>query len=66
MKEWARRAIRTFVQSALGYLIVAVPAVDFAAEKAVIKSALIGIGVSAVAAGIAAVMNLGEGGENER
>lgn len=63
MKEWARRAIRTFVQSALGYLIVAVPAVDFAAEKAVIKSALIGIGVSAVAAGIAAVMNLGEGGE---
>lgn len=63
MKEWARRAIRTFVQSALGYLIVAVPAVDFAAENSVIKSALIGIGVSAVAAGIAAVMNIGEGGE---
>ena len=63
MKEWARRAIRTFIQSALGYLIVAVPAVDFSADKAVIKSALIGIGVSAVAAGIAAVMNIGEGGE---
>lgn len=63
MKEWARRATRTFLQTALGYLIVAVPTVDFMADKAAIRCTFVGIGVSAVAAGIAAVMNLGEGAD---
>lgn len=58
MKEWAKRAIRTFIQTAVGYLVVAVPSVDFSGESKAIKAALVGIGVSAVAAGIAAAMNL--------
>lgn len=60
MKNWVKRALRTFAQTAVGYIVVAVPAVDFGGEKAAIKTALIGIGVSAIAAGMAAVMNLNE------
>jgi hypothetical protein len=60
MKNWLRRALRTALQSAAGYLAVAVPNVDWSAEKAVLKTTLIGIGVSAVSAGLAAVMNLEE------
>ena len=29
MKTWIKRALRTFVQTAVGYLVVAVPAVDW-------------------------------------
>lgn len=61
MKEWARRALRTFFQAAVGYLVVAAPAIDYSADRAVLKSALVGIGVSAVAAGLAAVMNIERG-----
>lgn len=61
MKNWVKRAIRTFMQAAVGYLVVAVPSVDFSGEKNAIKTALVGIGVSAVAAGIAAAMNIREG-----
>lgn len=61
MKNWVKRALRTFVQAAVGYLVVAVPSVDFSGEKNAVKTALVGIGVSAVAAGIAAAMNIREG-----
>jgi hypothetical protein len=61
MKNWLRRALRTALQTAVGYIAVAVPAVDWNADKAVLKSVLTGIGVSAVAAGLAAAMNLEEG-----
>lgn len=57
-KNTIKRALRTFVQTALGYLAVNVAVVDFSAEKQLIKSALCGLGVSAVAAGLSAVMNL--------
>lgn len=57
MKEWAYRALRTFLQSAVGYIVIALPNVDFS-EQSKAKTALIGIGVSAVAAGLAAVMNI--------
>jgi hypothetical protein len=60
MKNWLRRALRTGFQSAVGYIAVAVPNVDWNAEKSVLKTTLIGIGVSAVSAGISAVMNLEE------
>lgn len=60
MKNWLRRALRTALQTAVGYIAVAVPAVDWNADKAVLKSVLTGIGVSAVAAGLAAAMNLEE------
>lgn len=60
MKIWIKRALRTFLQAAVGYLVVAVPAVDFSGDGKAVKTALIGIGVSAVAAGLAAAMNLKE------
>lgn len=60
MKDWIKRALRTFLQAAVGYLVVAVPAVDFSGDGKAVKTALIGIGVSAVAAGLAAAMNLKE------
>ena len=55
-KEWLRRAIRTFVQAAVGYIVVVIPNIDFS-DTSALKTALVGAGVSAVAAGIAAVMN---------
>lgn len=59
-KNCVKRAIRTFFQTAIGYLTVNVAVVDFSADKAALKSCVIGLGVSAVAAGISAVMNLKE------
>ena len=59
-KNYVRRAIRTFFQTAIGYLAVNVAVVDFSADKAALKSCLVGLGVSAVSAGISAVMNLKE------
>lgn len=56
MKNWVKRAIRTFVQAAAGYACVALPAIDWGNTSA-LRGALIGLGVSALAAGIAAVMN---------
>jgi len=55
-KEWLRRALRTFIQAAAGYIVAVVPNVDFT-DTSVLKTTLVGIGVSAVAAGIAALMN---------
>lgn len=60
MKNWTKRALRTFVQTAVGYIAVNIATLDFTEDGAVLKSAVIGLGVSAVAAGIAAVMNMKE------
>lgn len=59
-KNCVKRALRTFVQTAIGYLAVNIAVVDFSADKAALKSCLVGLGVSAVSAGISAVMNLKE------
>ena len=59
-KNCVRRALRTFLQTAIGYLAVNIAVVDFSADKAALKSCLVGLGVSAVSAGISAVMNLKE------
>ena len=59
-KNCVKRALRTFLQTAIGYLAVNVAVVDFSADKVALKSCLVGLGVSAVSAGIAAVMNLKE------
>ena len=55
-KEWLRRAIRTFIQTAAGYISVNIVTTDLT-----VKSAVLGLAVSAVSAGVAAIMNL----ENE-
>lgn len=57
-RETARRAARTFIQAFVSYIAVNVVVIDFSADESVIKSALIGLGVSALAAGISAAMNL--------
>lgn len=57
-KETWRRALRTFIQAAVAYVAANLFVVDFSAESDVLKSALVGLGASALAAGIAAVMNL--------
>ncbi len=53
-----KRALRTFVQTAVGYIVINIVAIDFTASKDLLKTALIGLGVSAVSAGVSAVMNL--------
>ena len=62
MKNWVKRAIRTFIQAAVGYIAVALPALDFEGDG--IKAALVGLGISAVSAGLAAVMNIRDEGDD--
>lgn len=62
--ETAKRALRTFIQAAIAYIAVNLPIIDFEAKE-MLKSAVIGLIVSAVAAGIAAVMNLQTNEENK-
>ena len=57
-KETLRRTLRTLLQTAISYICVNIVVVDWSADRAALKSAVIGIAVSALAAGIAAVMNL--------
>lgn len=58
MKNWVKRAVRTFVQSAVGYFCTAIVTIDWGADKAIIKAAVTGIIVSAIAGGISAAMNI--------
>ena len=57
-KETGKRMLRTFIQTIIGYIAVNLAIVDFTAEKEVIKSALIGLVISALSAGLSAIMNL--------
>lgn len=65
-QETLKRALRTFFQTAIAYVAVNIAVVDFTQKEAA-KSAVIGLIVSAVAAGIAAAMNLekDEGADDE-
>lgn len=58
-KECLIRAMRTFIQAALGYVVANGTAVLMGAYEAdMVKSAFMGLFVSAVAAGLAAIMNI--------
>ena len=57
-KETLHRALRTFLQAALAYIAVNLAAVDFASGREAARSALLGLAVCAVAAGLSAAMNL--------
>ena len=59
-RKTLNRALRTFLQTALGYVAVNIAVLDFSQSGTVLKSALTGLAVSAVAAGLAAVMNMEE------
>ena len=56
-RPWVRRTVRTFVQTSVGYIAVNLAAIDFTAEESVLRTALLGLAVSAASAGLAAVMN---------
>ncbi len=60
MSNWIKRTLRTFIQTAVGYAAVNAVTIDFSAEWSVMKTTLIGLAVSSVASGIAAVMNYNE------
>ena len=55
MKIWVKRGLRTFAQTAVGYISVNIVATDLP-----VKSAVLGLVTSAIAAGISAVMNFKE------
>lgn len=57
-KETLRRAWRTFFQAAISYVAVNIVAINFTDEAATVKSAVVGVAVSALSAGISALMNL--------
>ena len=54
-KTYVKRALRTFLQTAVGYIAVNIAATDLS-----VKSAVLGLAISAISAGVAAVMNLKE------
>lgn len=60
MKETIIRTVRTFFEAALGYIAanLAVAIADGGEDLNILKTALVGILVSSIAAGIAAVLNL--------
>ncbi len=60
MKEMIMRTVRTFFEAAIGYIAanIAVAFVDGNTGTSVAKTALVGLLVSSVAAGIAAVLNM--------
>ena len=57
-KTTLKRAGRTFIQSALAYITVNVMYINFNDDKVSVKSAVTGLLIAAVSAGISAVMNL--------
>lgn len=57
-KTTLKRAGRTFIQSALAYITVNVMYINFTDDKVSVKSAVTGLLMAAVSAGISAVMNL--------
>ena len=57
-KTTLKRSGRTFIQSALAYITVNVMYINFTDDKVSVKSAVTGLLIAAVSAGISAVMNL--------
>ena len=57
-KTTLKRAGRTFIQSALANITVNVMYINFTDDKVSVKSAITGLLIAAVSAGISAVMNL--------
>ena len=59
-KNTAKRALRTFIQAFISFIVVNYTMIDVTGDRSAIKQAVIGLLISAVAAGISAVMNLEE------
>lgn len=69
-KGCMKKTLRTFLQTAIGYVLTnitfSLSGINFA-DGDLVKNALIGLAISAVSAGAAAVMNLekSDGGEED-
>lgn len=63
-KNCLTRTLRTFLQTVIGYAVtnfsLYLGGIDYT-NGSLLKNALIGLAVSAISAGLAAVMNLGKG-----
>jgi hypothetical protein len=57
-KECFKRSLRTFLQAAVAYVCVHIVVIDFSDQSESLKSVVLGLAVSAIAAGLSAVMNL--------
>ena len=64
-KETLKRAFRTFIQAVIAYIAVNLASVNFADGRETVRAALTALAVSAVAAGLSAVMNLEKKGTDE-
>lgn len=53
------KAFRTFMQAFIGSIVVIAPTIDFSASNEVLKGSLMTLIISAISAGISAVMNKG-------
>ena len=61
MKTWVKRSVRTFIQAAVGYVAANITlCCSGVSDVGTMKNAAIGLITAAVAAGIAAAMNLKE------
>ena len=61
MKETIRRAFRTFWQTAIGYIVTNIAILsdtETLQNTDILKTTIIGLIISAISAGLAAVMNL--------
>lgn len=56
MKEWIKRSLRTFFQTAISYIAVNIS--SFSNGCNITSCAFKGLTISAIAAGLAAIMNL--------
>ena len=66
MKETIKRAFRTFVQTAFGYVVTNIAILsdpETLQNTDILKTTIIGLIISAISAGLAAVMNLPKRGE---
>lgn len=54
------KAFRTFMQAFIGSVVVIAPTIDFSASNEVLKGSLMTLIISAISAGISAVMNKGQ------
>lgn len=61
MKETIKRAFRTFIQTAIGYIVTNIAVLsepETLKNTNIFKTAIIGLIISAISAGIAGAMNL--------
>ena len=66
MKETIRRAFRTFVQTEFGYVVTNIAILsdtEILQNTDILKTTIIGLIISAISAGLAAVMNLPKRGK---